>query len=902
MKTTSLNKLLGFILALLLALSTAALAIGANITTALAHQEETVALSACCSLSYKTTSNIAAPPPAMALAETPSPHSNLDGSNSRPPSAEFGGFGTNTSNLDATEFSLKDGVFSITTTEYAYSYFWTNIQLTPNAYYVFSAYLYTTASFMGESGIIGVVILTANGVVNEYLFFDYNRRYRRRIEHRFFSGSGDTRGSMWLIHGHPSDDMSAVLGTSYFYNPTLIMDWTTMGCSNASHSTANNIFSLTTDHFCGAFFTRTVILSANTYYRFSAYVYSNATYFRNGAVIGIQIAGRDGAFNRAHYYHIAGGGWQKLEVTFFNDAAREAMLRLLHGFNMGDGVGLVRGTTMFKHINLERLEVERDNNWRILAVIARETDITMMLSGRLQTVRISMSEQDVAIARNSFYRLADSLNTMSNGQMNATVEILEISTPISEMQRLWPQAYGVDPRHMHDILNRYVDTTEFDHISSFLRILAPGAPIIPTHWAGYYSPNHIRGVSYSFTRFSDMADCNFHIDEFFPDHIPVHEIIHAIENLSRQRGIAIPRGSIDNPVPYRGRTFGFFEFEDRKQWYTDVMNQNVFCPIRQQYIGFTEESYLLNRFTVASVAYSRVSPPVPLGNVYNLTLGNDRVLNWQRVENAVGYHVYVRGVRVTANPVVDTSFCLSELNFTEGQSNIQVRAVGNALIHGVSALSSSVVFTTLYAPVARVAQNAGLILWEPVNLSDRFYIYLGDEALDVGLITGHFFDLSDLDLAPGIHYFQVRAVTDAFNMGNSALSQQVRFVVSSVLDAPVFFNTEQGSTILSWQPVEHNRGFVLYLNNVRIYMLAADTLSFDVAILGLGAGEYNFTVRAIGDGEVFLTSELSETISVIIPRSNRWIFTILLPILIVGILVISGAIIATIMLRKRKKI
>lgn len=249
----------------------------------------------------------------------------------------------------------------------------------------------------------------------------------------------------------------------------------------------------------------------------------------------------------------------------------------LGGFTVGAGDG--RNGNNFLYSN-------PDTHWNILGVVVRHVDVEVA-GGRAQ---ISMSARDVAIAEERFLDLGRTLGNMSNGQMTASVSILHIHTPLTQMGRVTTTmgTYGYAPRphHIMNLVADYINIANFCHVMTFMRTQCDlAAHSVPTRWMGLYN-GVVDDIHFSQVLFSPSRYCTWHTANFFPELVLVHEFIHGLERRARELGVSIP-SSIDAPRENYG--YGMSR-QDRFRFYYDFMNRNI--SHNGNFIGLTPEVFV----------------------------------------------------------------------------------------------------------------------------------------------------------------------------------------------------------------------------------------------------------------------------------------------------------------------
>jgi|GEM_PF-4300879 len=484
-----------------------------------------------------------------------------------------------------------------------------------------------------------------------------------------------------------------------------------LGAGHVYIDESDNQFTITTTEYRAVMLFRNASLTPNTYFRWSFDMFSTKT---NIFVFGVLIGDR-------HYIAraVSSDDWGRLEIVF-NSGDGTVPVQKIKWFGAPQPDGFAKGISYIRNIQLERLDQTTDNEWRILGVIAHNLDVDFEVDGEQRNLQISLDQNDVAIARQNFYDLENSLNTMSNGQMQASVEILEIFTPLTGIVHM-PMANGVfsnmiNPNQIWMLLMRYVDIRDYDHIMVFMRT-GRGIDInnrIPNvHWAGLYVPS-VPGFSMSYVRFSYDSPCYWHTAGIFPDRVLVHEFIHALEWRSMRRGIEIPRGTtgwgIDHPYIYWNYPVGMDFRLNALNFYTAVMNRQIPHPIHGHMIGFTEQTYLNQRFTRHSIVHQFMGAPIQLRAV--ALTRDENIVSWYRNTNfGRGYHVYANGQRITTEPLTTRRIDLDELDLDWGVDHlIQVRSITDFEFRADSELSEGIA-VRFYYPISGIQiLGGGLIV------------------------------------------------------------------------------------------------------------------------------------------------------------------------------------------------
>ena len=231
-------------------------------------------------------------------------------------------------------------------------------------------------------------------------------------------------------------------------------------------------------------------------------------------------------------------------------------------------------------------------------------------------------------------------------------------------------------------------------------------------------------------------------------------------------------------------------------------------------------------------------------------------LNWARVDDSVGYRVYVDGwpLGMTLDaprlsfhgPIYGTMF--------------QVRALGDGINFSDSLPSNVVIFTTapynqLAAPVIDFTFENGstLLSWAAISNAASYRVYFNHEPIGTVSATTLTFNIDDI-VTSGV--FHVRAIGDGHDFLDSDLSNPVGIEWAqppTQLDAPVISIYD---STLSWTAVENAFGYRIYINGV-----ARDGIFVGVDfIINETYRGASFSVRAISNNAEFADSEKSNEV------------------------------------------
>lgn len=251
-------------------------------------------------------------------------------------------------------------------------------------------------------------------------------------------------------------------------------------------------------------------------------------------------------------------------------------------------------------------------------------------------------------------------------------------------------------------------------------------------------------------------------------------------------------------------------------------------------------------------------------------------LNWNEVKNAETYEV---AIYHAGDSKVMRTETVSATTYTvyldeQGEYEMCVRAVGDLEKYGYSEFSDKIAYTrgnNISKPQTTLNADAKTIQWNAVEGAGAYFISIlksdGKVAYE-GYITETSFSLDREELAdPNAYSIRVKSViaADVNNQLDSAFS-----------DAKVYYKTEQLAAV-NFSSLTSSR---LYWNNSpnrSSYLIKAtkqddNTVVFEATVESTSSapsmlianlkidqiGTYNLTVQAIGDGEIYLDSAVSE--------------------------------------------
>ena len=247
-------------------------------------------------------------------------------------------------------------------------------------------------------------------------------------------------------------------------------------------------------------------------------------------------------------------------------------------------------------------------------------------------------------------------------------------------------------------------------------------------------------------------------------------------------------------------------------------------------VNYTDSDWSESVTYTAPVAVKLTAPEVTLD-------GN--VSSWTEVENAVYYIVSVNGKE---NKTLNTFEYSLDDNYT-----LKVKAVGDGKYYADSDWSNEVTYTIvsqqLTAPVVEL--NGNEATWQAVENAVSYTLEINGRVFD-GMPLLCWCDTDDYTL-------RVKAEGDGKHYTDSDWSNAVEYVAPVELPAP---RVTLSDNISSWKAIEHATKYVIEVDGVEYDNGLELTYSNTV--------DYTLRVKAIGDGEKYLDSEWSKSVTFVV--------------------------------------
>ena len=382
-----------------------------------------------------------------------------------------------------------------------------------------------------------------------------------------------------------------------------------------------NSYKITSHDFNDAMFYRTVDVIPNTAYRVTCMVKTeNIETEQEISNAGAQICIADTLERSAS---ITGtNDWKKLEFMFHSKNRESVEL----GFRLGSYDGNCKGTVWFSDFTLEMGAEDVDTNWNFATFIFKNIDVPI----DNQHVALSMQEKDINTIKLNMERFKSTCAELSNYQMTADYDIIEIDTPITSISYDEENGYYVGAADVATLIEPYINQEEYDHIFAVVRLGDNAQNIeIPVHdWIGLGGMDYL-GIGFSNIRLPN--DNNDYIYTYstnintFPEEVFLHEFLHSLERNLKEYGYKFPELHDYEKYGYQSEPI-----TGLKRWYQDYMQ----CTIPNgngDYVGLDSLVYILKPLHSSNFTYT---VPLSLGteseNVFDVIRSSLQLLNQRK--------------------------------------------------------------------------------------------------------------------------------------------------------------------------------------------------------------------------------------------------------------------------------
>lgn len=337
-----------------------------------------------------------------------------------------------------------------------------------------------------------------------------------------------------------------------------------------------------------AMFYKEIKVTPNTPYKVTCMI-KTENVVGNSPVAGAQIC-----LNKSeeHSEVVTGtNDWTKVEFLF-NSKCND---KIEVGFRLGGNLMEASGTAWFSNLTIEKGAADVSNTWKFGCFILDNTDVTA--GDNKLKLTISEFERSTVIA--DMRRFKDTINQVSNNQMNIEYEITEITTPLTTLSYDEDNGYYISEKDVYNLINTYVRENEYDHIFVCTNLPLESKLLNDENiceWIGLGNMIYI-GKGFSNIRITP-SDYRYSSQNTFPDEVFLHEFLHTLERNAEEYGYK------DVPELHDYEKYGYVEdkYDGSRKWYTAYMNKNIKSD--SGYIGLPSEIYTLKPTKESDFEYS----------------------------------------------------------------------------------------------------------------------------------------------------------------------------------------------------------------------------------------------------------------------------------------------------------
>ena len=290
--------------------------------------------------------------------------------------------------------------------------------------------------------------------------------------------------------------------------------------------------------------------------------------------------------------------WQKLILYFDSKDRTEVNI----GFRLGGYDNMSTGTAWFTDITCESGIADKSNTWDFVCFIFKNVDVSLQENGSSSQYRLSMSQNDISLAKENMQRFQKSCEELSKYKMQINYDIIEIDTPITSISYDEKNAYYINPTDVENLIENYMKQKEYDHIFAVVRLgdLAKNIEIPVNDWIG------LGGMDYHNIGFSNIRlpnDQNSYMYRYdsninqFPEEVFLHEFLHSLERNLTEYGYDIPALHDSEKYGYKSEIL-----ISLKNWYKDYMQKNINSNGTK--IGLDEAVYTIKPVHESNFKYS----------------------------------------------------------------------------------------------------------------------------------------------------------------------------------------------------------------------------------------------------------------------------------------------------------
>ena len=227
----------------------------------------------------------------------------------------------------------------------------------------------------------------------------------------------------------------------------------------------NMSYKIESTDFNDALFYKKIQVKPNTAYKVTAMVKTENVITENEASLsGAQIC----IYNTTESSKSLRGTNEFTKIEFiFNSKNREEIDIC---FRLGGYDDNCIGTAWFSDFTLEEGDVKENTTWNFACLIIENIDVNVRIDGVTKNIKLKMNSSDVQIIKDNMSRFKNSIRELSGNSMIANYEIIDVKEPITSLSYNDENAYFVEPKNILEILNKYCEGKEYDHIFVAVRL------------------------------------------------------------------------------------------------------------------------------------------------------------------------------------------------------------------------------------------------------------------------------------------------------------------------------------------------------------------------------------------------------------------------------------------------
>lgn len=257
--------------------------------------------------------------------------------------------------------------------------------------------------------------------------------------------------------------------------------------------------------------------------------------------------------------------WQKIELLFNSKNRTKVDI----GFRLGGYEDNCKGTAWFSDFKIESGVEDTSNEWKFACFILENVDIKNVDG---YNVTLNMSQQDITEMKNNMQRFKTACEELSGYKMKVNYDIIEIDTPLTTLSKDPESGYYVAPKDVMNIIDPYLEKTEYDHIFICVRL---GDMVTQTEydWLGLGGMSYA-GMGYSNIRLpNDNKSYTYRYNALrntFPEEVFLHEFLHTLERNQMSYGEDVPALHSYKEHGYKNEAL-----IGQREWYRAYMQCNI---------------------------------------------------------------------------------------------------------------------------------------------------------------------------------------------------------------------------------------------------------------------------------------------------------------------------------------